>query len=365
MTLALLVLAVLALSFANGANDNFKGVAPLFGNGTLGIRKALALGTVATLAGSIVSVALARDLALAFSGKGLVPDALSGAPAFLGSVALAGAVAILAATRLGLPTSTTHALTGALFGTSFLAKGGSSGAGVLWASFLKPLLVSPIVAAALAGLGCRLFARRARSAASRCLCVGSVHTCGAAAGGIALRSVPSLEVTVGGEASCEMERAGALRITGRNLLDGLHVLGGASVCFARAVNDTPKIAVLWIAAWPSASGPLAACALAMALGGLLAARRVAETMSLRITPLSREQGLVASLVTAATVLFASRLGMPVSTTHVSCGAIMGAGATAKSSDGRVIGRILLAWAVTLPLGALLGAGFYAVLSAAE
>ena len=67
-------------------------------------------------------------------------------------------------------------------------------------------------------------------------------------------------------------------------------------------------------------------AVAIAAGGVLAARRVAETMSKRITKMNPGQGATSNFVTAAIVLGASRLGLPVSTTHVSCGTIIGIGA---------------------------------------
>ena len=77
MTLALLILAVFWLAYSNGANDNFKGVATLYGSGTLTFQSALSWATVATLAGSVLSIALAGSLLKSFSGKGLVlPEVL-------------------------------------------------------------------------------------------------------------------------------------------------------------------------------------------------------------------------------------------------------------------------------------------------
>ena len=87
----LLILAALLLAFSNGANDNFKGFATVWGSDTLGYRRALGIATVATLAGSLVSLMLAESLALQFTGKGLVPDALAGTPHFILSVGLGAA----------------------------------------------------------------------------------------------------------------------------------------------------------------------------------------------------------------------------------------------------------------------------------
>lgn len=100
---------------------------------------------------------------------------------------------------------------------------------------------------------------------------------------------------------------------------------------------------------------------AIAVGGLLNARRVAETMSQRITPMNHGQGFTANLITGLIVIGASRLGLPVSTTHVSCGALFGIGAARRQAEGRTIVKILTAWVATLPAGAALGATAFGVL----
>jgi PiT family inorganic phosphate transporter len=81
-------------------------------------------------------------------------------------------------------------------------------------------------------------------------------------------------------------------------------------------------------------------------------------MSRRITGLNPGQGLAGNLVTAALVLGASRLGVPVSTTHVACGAIFGIGAASGTARWKTVAQILATWMTTLPLGAALGAGIY-------
>src|SRR6266540_5399526 len=74
VTTALLLLATTFLAYANGANDNFKGVATLYGSGTAGYRRALRYATLATIAGSLASLVLGAGLVATFGGKGLVPD---------------------------------------------------------------------------------------------------------------------------------------------------------------------------------------------------------------------------------------------------------------------------------------------------
>lgn len=78
------------------------------------------------------------------------------------------------------------------------------------------------------------------------------------------------------------------------------------------------------------------------------ARRVAETMSLRINRMDATQGVSANLITAALVLMASRFGLPVSTTHVSVGSIAGVGAGAGTLDWLALRSVLLSWFATLP-----------------
>ncbi len=94
----------------------------------------------------------------------------------------------------------------------------------------------------------------------------------------------------------------------------------------------------------------------MALGGLLHSRRIAETLGHRITSMNHGQGLIANSVASALVIGASLLGSPVSTTHVSTGAIFGIGVWSGKADTRVIGGIVLAWVATLPLGAAVALG---------
>src|SRR5262249_15127891 len=145
-----IVAATLFVAYANGANDNFKGVATLFGSGTTDYRKALTWATIATFGGSISAFFLATKLISMFQGKGLVPDFLIRSEPFLAAVILGAALTVILATKIGMPISTTHGLTGALFGSGFLAVGLQLGFQTLLTGFFLPLLVSPILAVALA-----------------------------------------------------------------------------------------------------------------------------------------------------------------------------------------------------------------------
>src|SRR5947208_9297179 len=148
----LLFLAVVFLAYANGANDNFKGVASLFGSRTCGYRTAIGWATLTTAAGSIAAIFLAQSLLKKFSGKGLVPDALTAQPEFLLAVALGAGATVILATLLGFPISTTHGLTGALVGAGIVTGTSTVNFAALGKNFVIPLLLSPIIAV-IAGAG--------------------------------------------------------------------------------------------------------------------------------------------------------------------------------------------------------------------
>src|SRR5580765_8867064 len=123
--IAFLFLATCFLAYSNGANDNFKGVASLFGSRTCSYKTAISWATITTGAGSITAIFLAQTLLKKFSGKGLVPDAIVGSPHFLLAVAIGAALTVILATRFGFPISTTHSLIGAIIGSGLVAVGGA------------------------------------------------------------------------------------------------------------------------------------------------------------------------------------------------------------------------------------------------
>jgi PiT family inorganic phosphate transporter len=101
----------------------------------------------------------------------------------------------------------------------------------------------------------------------------------------------------------------------------------------------------------------------IAVGGIGSAKRVAETMSRKITPMNHGQGFAANLITGIVVIAASCLGMPASTTHVSCGALFGIGLVTRQGHIGTIMKIVGAWITTLPLGAALGAASFWLIAA--
>lgn len=180
---------------------------------------------------------------------------------------------------------------------------------------------------------------------------------------IALAPAPLFTLAVDTRANCAERYTGrVLGLDAQTALNAAHYLSAGMVSFARGLNDTPKIAALLLAAHALDVQPaMATVGLAMAVAGWLNARRVAETMSRKITPLNHGQGFTANLVTSLLVIFASRWGLPVSTTHVSVGSLFGVGLITRKADVGVVSSILLAWALTLPVVALLSGGLYWVL----
>jgi len=365
MILATIVFVGLLLAYANGANDNFKGVATLLGSGTTAYRPALLWATVTTALGSATALVLGRELLRAFGGKGLVPPEVVGDPLFAAAVALAAGLTVLLATRLGFPVSTTHALIGALVGAGLLASPGGINGATLASGFVLPLLTSPFIAVAGAAVvyPALRFARRGLGVTQEtCVCVGDEVVAvvpGALGTEHALGAVSLPLISGGTEPTCRIRYRGAfLGLRARLVLDALHYLSAGAVSFARGVNDTPKIAALLLVGEMVAPGTaLTGVGVVIAAGGLIGARRVAQTMSHRVTEMNPGQGFVANFVTASLVIGASGLGLPVSTTHVSCGSLFGIGAVTRQAHWKTIATILLAWVTTLPLAAALGLAF--------
>lgn len=362
----LLFVAVLLLTYANGANDNFKGTAPLWGSNMLNYRQSLLLATIFTFAGSLCSYFFAKALIQNFSGVGLVPDFLVHAIPFVLSVALGAAVTVFLATKLGFPVSTTHGLVGALIGAGLVGAPNAVNFVKLGNTFFLPLIASPVMAVILSVIIYSLFTllrKRAGITYGSCACIGKESMPVLLTANLKTSSivkVPALEMTVASSEICQMKYQGKLLgFSIQPLLDKIHYVSGGAVCFARSLNDTPKfLALLLLCQFLPLKINIFLLAIVMVMGGWMHAKKVAETMSRKITKLNPGQGLTANLVTSFLVIVASRFGLPVSTTHVSVGSIYGIGLVNGSADKKQMRRIFASWILTLPIAASFSALFY-------
>ncbi|MDO8489509.1 MAG: inorganic phosphate transporter [Candidatus Omnitrophota bacterium] len=362
-----ILLVTIFLAYSNGANDNFKGVATLFGSGATDYKKALWWATITTLLGSIAALFVATKLVIVFSGKGLVPDAVAGDPHFLIAVGLGAACTVFIASLTGMPISTTHSLIGALVGAGIVAVGTNINLHTLSGKFFAPLLFSPVIAALLI-LVIYPFFKRLRIGLGierqMCLCVGgSAEAVCVQNNGTAVLKSTGIALTFDQLKNCQQVYSGKIiGFDSQEALDKFHFVSAGAVSFARGLNDTPKIVALLLAAKAfSLSWSLFLVAVGIAIGGLLNAKKVALTMSERITAMNHGQGFSANLITALLVIFASRWGMPVSTTHVSCGSLFGVGLVNKKANLSVIKQIILAWILTLPIAAIFAGVYYSIL----
>ena len=373
MTIVFLFLFVMSLAYANGANDVSKGVGTLVGSGLTTYRRGLTWGTLWTVAGALVAIVVSVRLVRTFS-TGLLITPPADADVFPLAVAAGAFGWVIFASRVGLPVSTTHAMTGAIVGTALASAGVT---GVRWpllvTSVALPLGLSPLVAGLVAYL-LHLVSAGPLSRASRyCLCVktrptslvpasASVTMLSASQSSVAVVSTPT--VVVGEVVNCE----GATVSTRVGLTDAAHWGTSAALSFARGLNDNPKIVALGLGAaatlgldslWIFVAG-----AGAMGLGSYLYGRRVTNTLAERVTEIDPLEGLSASAVASSLVLLASFIALPVSTTHVSTGAIVGSGLRSgpRTIRWRTVSSLMAAWIITLPVAGLLAAGAWILMT---
>jgi inorganic phosphate transporter, PiT family len=357
----LLALAAGALvAYLNGANDVSKGIATLAGSGVTNYRRALGWGTLWTGVGGLASLLFSQAM-IGMFGAGLLagrsdPTVAEGLAVLLGTAAC-----VSLATRFGLPVSTTHAIVGALVGVYGFR-------GILWTALGEkiglPLLLSPAIALGLTAVtlqAWRLLADRVGES-PECLCVDlepglalANPTPGEST--LAFTAPAKLHASVGSQQLCTMERPSAVRLTANQL----HWLTSGATSFARGLNDTPKIAalVLVMSALSTRSPavkPLAFAlvTLGMVAGSWRAGKRVTAVLAERVVLMDHVQGFVANLVTAALVGPGAALGLPMSTTHVSSGAIIGIGIPKRAGiNWKTVKHMGLAWVVTIPVAAAL------------
>jgi inorganic phosphate transporter, PiT family len=325
--LVVIVAIALAFDFTNGFHDTANAVATSVSTRALSPRTAVLIAAIMNFLGAFTSTKVAKTV-----GGGLISTEPGFVTAHLLFAALAGAIVWnLLTWRLGLPSSSTHALIGGLLGAA-LVRGGSNPVdwSNLWNKTIWPGITSPVIGFLLAGL----------------VMVAILW---------AFRRVRPAPLNRG------------FRI--------LQVASGSFLAFAHGTNDAQKtmgvIALALYAAGHSSSPDnipnwvIGSAAASMAAGTYIGGWRIMRTMGTRIFKLRPPQGFAAQ-ITASSVLYtvATRYGFPVSTTHVISGSVMGAGATTKMSAVRwgVAADIVFAWLLTIPAAAIVSALLYGLLS---
>lgn len=364
---------LLALAFANGANDVSKAIATLVGSGVTGYRTAILWGTAWTVLGAVLSGVIATAMVKTFS-QGLLAPGVSASPNLVVAVLVGAMLWVLVASRTGLPVSTTHALTGAIVGAGLIAFGRE---GLLWEGIGKkivlPLILSPLLALALSLVLHPLTRRLAARWEGTCLCVmptarALVMIDGQGATRTLFQTTTLGRPVMAVPAQCD--RAGLNGLTVG--LDSIHWCSSGLASLARGTNDAPKIAAMLllgsaIASWPSVAAQSAAIigvAVAMGLGSYLGGLRVTKVLAEKVTQMNHSEGLSANLTTSSLVFVSALMGLPVSTTHVSSSAIIGIGLLKGVSAVRwtTVRDMVLAWVVTLPAAAFLSALAYLLLA---
>ena len=356
------------VAYTNGANDVSKGIATLPGSGVSSYRRAILWGAFWTTCGGIASFGLSRALITTF-GKGLlsagVTPTLSAALATL----ITAGVWVGMATRWGLPVSTTHAMVGSIVGVAALAYGP---AGMNWAvltgKVALPLLLSPVASLLMSAAILKVWSLLSPSGAD-CLCAEIVEQrpllAMASGNVVASSAVPAIKVVACREGDASAQSSRTFSFT----FDQLHWVTSAGTSFARGLNDAPKMVAIGLAAISISGVALPSSFLAyvivaggMLAGSLQAGRRVTTVLAEKITPMNHREGFAANLVTSLLVGPGAFLGLPMSTTHVSTGAIIGIGIQKGGAvDWKRVREMVLAWVVTLPAGALLGVLAYGLL----
>lgn len=318
------VLTALLFDFTNGFHDTANAMATSIATGALRPRAAVLLAGLMNLAGAFVSVKVAATIA-----GGLVDDAQITPEVVFGG--LVGAILWnLLTWLLGLPSSSSHALFGGLIGATWAAAGPDAvDPSLLAGKVLLPLALSPI----LAGVAALLLTLLTDRVVAR----------------------------------------GDGRRTTRAFLR-LQTVSASTVAFAHGTNDAQKtmgvitLTLVTAGLLPAHAAPptwvILAAGLAIATGTAVGGWRVIRTVGARITTITSQQGFAAETGSAAIILGASHLGLPLSTTQVTSGAVLGSAAARPHTvvQWATAVRMATVWVLTLPAAAALGAAAAAVTS---
>jgi inorganic phosphate transporter, PiT family len=327
LTLVLVVVVALAFDYINGFHDTANAIATVVSTGVLPIRTAVLLSALLNFGGALLGTAVAGTI-----GKGLIrPDVVSEVVVL--SALLAAIVWNLFTWYFGIPSSSSHALVGGLVGAG-AARAGSGAVqtdGLL--KIVKSLVVSPLVGFVIAFFTMIVIFWIVRHA--------SPDRVNRAFRRLQMVSAAFMAISHG---SNDAQKT-------------MGIITMSLVAFG-AVKVTAN------GKFPVPTWVVIACALAMAAGTAAGGVRIIKTMGTKIIDLKPIHGFAAETGAAATILTSSFLGLPVSTTHVITGSIMGAGASERVSAVRwgVTTKILWAWVLTIPVTAAVAFATYHVAS---
>jgi len=319
-----LILLALAFDFLNGLHDAANSIATVVATRVLRPRTAVVWAAFFNfIAFAVFGLHVARTI-----GTGIVEAGLVDARVVFGAL-IGGIVWNVVTWRLGIPSSSSHALIGGLAGAG-IAKGGLGA--VVWGGpgiTIAGIVLSPLLGFVLAQL-LVLVVRWAT-----------------------LRSTPyaidrRFRVLQIGSAS--------LYSLGHGGNDAQKTMGIIAVLlYSQGLLGGEFYVPLWV---------VLACQAVMAFGTLLGGWKIVHTMGSRITRLKPIQGFCAETGGAITLFLATGLGVPVSTTHTITGAIVGVGAARRTAAVRwhIAQDIVLAWILTIPATAIIGAVSYKLAS---
>ena len=362
------IFLVAVLAFANGSNDVSKGIATLVGSGVTHYRKAVLWGSVWTTIGGFLGIVFSMAMVKTFT-SGILPSELGSLHVAVPIAVVLGAMGwVLFASKVGLPVSTTHAIIGALCGTGIAAWGAT---GVQWMTLSKkvffPLAVSPLLAFGLIFLIAPIVQRVLTDWKGHCFCLLPIQKAKLAVeqnGFVRILSVETEIATAVDRPECDTAQVLALRIGP----DTFHWITSGLTSLARGLNDAPKMVAILVglSLFSDFDGPsimpmgFGLVALGMGIGSYVGGQRVTSYLAERVTRMDHLEGFSANLVTAILVMFSARLGLPVSTTHLSSSAIMGIGLRKGIGhiNWKTVREMILAWALTLPISGLLSASVY-------
>jgi PiT family inorganic phosphate transporter len=312
--LAVVIVIALGFDFTNGFHDTANAVATSVSTRAVSPRVAVTVAAIANLLGAFVTVAVAKTIA-----KGIIDGQLATMQTLL--AALIGAIAWnLITWRLGLPSSSSHALIGGLVGAALVQSGTS---GVEWHGLTQKVILPAVLAPAIA------------FTAAFVLLLAIYWVFRSIRPSVANRGFRLGQLVTG---------TWVAFVHGSN--DAQKTMG--VVALALVLHDHGNVAALTVPIWVKV-----AAGIAIAAGTYVGGWRIMRTLGQGIFKLEPESGFAAQAASGATIYAATKYGYPLSTTHVVSGAITGAGATTRLSAVRwgIAGRIAFAWILTIPASA--------------